>query len=73
MKKNVHNINFHAKSQVSSSKKGRVMAVDTKEDISISYLNLIVSIYLIIMSSIHFIFQLSFGYGVCQYITPHTE
>ena len=34
-----------------AQKKGRVMAVDTKEDISISYL----------------------GYGVCQYITPHTE
>ena len=54
MKKNVHNTNFHAKSQVSSSNKGQVMAVGRKEDISISYLNLIISIYLIIMSSIDF-------------------
>ena len=71
--KKMHNTNFHAKSQVPSSKNGRVMAVGTKEDISISYLNLIISIYLIIMSSIDFRGQLSFGYGVCQYITPHTE
>ena len=53
-------MNFHAKSQVSSSKNGRVMAVGTKEDIYQVYLNLSILLCLqVILQSNSFLAKLA--------------